>query len=182
VVQITESGGAIASIRILTAPFAKTTTFVTAGNDLVVGTQDQAEVRVYDSGGGLRRIVRTGVATQRVTPELIDAYMKRHVARVPPEQQQAMRESQLAILTAQVVPPYGAIAVDRSGNLWLQDYPGLTDDQRWTIYDAEGARVARIVLPPQFTPYDIGPDWILGRELDELDVEHVRLYGITRLD
>ncbi|MEX2285159.1 MAG: hypothetical protein WEE89_21915 [Gemmatimonadota bacterium] len=180
VVRIAESGGTITSINILTAPFAKTTTVVTAGNDLVVGTQDAAEVRIYNGEGDLRRIVRTGLPTQRVTPELIDAYMKRRLDRVPAERQQAMRESQLAILTAEVVPPYGALALDRSGNLWLQDFPGLADDQRWTIFDAGGARVARMVLPRQFTPYDIGDDWILGRELDELDVEHVRLYAIHR--
>jgi hypothetical protein len=45
---------------------------------------------------------------------------------------------------------------------------------------SEGALVARTALPLEFTPYDIGEDWILGRELDELDVEHVRLYGIRK--
>ncbi len=62
------------------------------------------------------------------------------------------------------------------GRLWVQDYPGLVDDPAWTIYDADGARVARITLPGTFRPYDMGEDWVLGRETDELEVEHVRLY------
>jgi hypothetical protein len=179
VVRIAESGGTITSIQILTPPFAKTPSFVTRGNDLIVGTQDAAEVRVYGPHGALRRIVRTGAAPQRVTSEVIEEYMKRRLARLPPEERAAVRKGVLATLTAELVPPYGAVAPDRSGNLWVQDYPGLTDDQRWTIYDADGALTARIVLPVRFTPHDIGEDWILGRELDDLDVEHVRLYAIT---
>jgi hypothetical protein len=180
VVRVAESGGTITSIDIMTPPFAKTTSVVTLGNDLVVATQDAAEVRVYDQHGALRRIVRSGMPALRVTPELVDEYMKRQLAPVPPERHKAMRENQLAIMTAETVPPYGTLAVDRAGNFWLQDYPGLTVDQRWTIFAADGARVARIVLPRLFTPYDIGEDWILGRELDDLDIEHVRLYAITR--
>jgi hypothetical protein len=178
--RVTESRGEISSIGIMTPPFAKATSFVAAGNDLVVGTQDAAEVRVYDSNGALLRIVRTGTPTQRVTPELLEAYVTRQVARLPPERQQSARENQMAIVTAKEVPPYGTLALDRSGNLWLQDYPGLMDDQRWTILDPDGALIARIALPSRFTPYDIGEHWILGRELDDLDVEHVRLYGIRR--
>jgi hypothetical protein len=51
---------------------------------------------------------------------------------------------------------------------------------RWTIYDPQGAVQARIALPPRFRPYDIGRDWILGQELDDLDVEHIRLYRLQK--
>ena len=180
VVRITENAGTITSINIMSPPFAKSTTAVTTGNDLVVGTQDAPELRVYDRNGGLRRIVRTGTPTQRVTPDLFDTYIKHLLERVEPERHQEMRENQLALLTAKEVPAYGTHTIDRAGNLWVQDYPDIIDDQRWTVFDSTGARIARIAMPRRFTPYDIGPDWILGRELDELDVEHVRLYAIRR--
>jgi hypothetical protein len=180
VVRVSERNGSITAVNLMTPPFGKATTFALAGNDLMVGTQDAAEVRVYDASGTLHRIVRTGVRPQRLTPEMVEAYLERQLERVPPDQRPATGETQKAILMADVVPPYGAIAVDRSGNLWVQDYPGLSDDQRWSIFDADGARIARVVLPRRFTPYDIGEDWILGRELAELDVEHVRLYAIRR--
>jgi hypothetical protein len=180
VLRIAQSRGTITSIEVITPPFAKSTAVVMAGNDLVVGTQDAAEVHVYGSNGLLRRIIRTGTPQQRLTTEMIDEYLNRKLASLPPEQRPSARESQLDIIKAEVVPPYGAIAVDRSGNLWLQDYTWLTDDQRWTIFDPDGARIARLVLPQRFMPYDIGEDWILGRELDDLDVEHVRLYAIQR--
>ena len=180
VMRIAQSKGTITSIEVITPPFAKTTAFETAGNDFVVGTQDAAEVRVYESQGELRRIIRTGTPPQRITPELIDRYLNLQLASLPAEQRPSARANQLAIIKAEVVPPYGRLAVDRSGNLWLQDYPALADDQRWTIFDPEGARIARLVLPRRFTPYDIGEDWIMGRELDDLDVEHVRQYAIQR--
>jgi hypothetical protein len=44
----------------------------------------------------------------------------------------------------------------------------------------EGRVLARIVLPETFELYDAGPDWVLGRELDDLGVEYVRMYGLVR--
>ena len=180
VVRITENAGTITSINVMSPPFAKATTAVTVGNDLVVGTQDAPEVRVYDGSGGLRRIVRTGTPNQRVTPDVFDAYIKHFLERVEPERHQEMLENQRALLTATDVPAYGTLMVDRGGNLWLQDYPDLAEHQRWTVFDSTGARIARVAMSRRFTPYDIGPDWILGRELDELDVEHVRLYPLRK--
>jgi len=179
-VRIAESGGEITSVEIVRAPFSKTTTVITHGGELIVATQDHAEVRGYDPEGALRQIVRTGAAPRPVTPELIDAVVERRVADLPADRRRAVRDGMLATVTAEFVPPYGTIAVDDPGNLWVQDYPELEDDQRWTIYDPDGALAARIALPATFTPYQIGDDWILGRELDELEVEHVRLYGIER--
>lgn len=76
-------------------------------------------------------------------------------------------------------PPYGTHTVDRGGGrLWVQDYAGLDGDAPWTIYDAGGERVGRIALPADFRPFDIGEDWIPRRVTDEIEVEHVRLYGL----
>jgi len=35
-------------------------------------------------------------------------------------------------------------------------------------------------LPPRFTPFQIGADFVLGREVDELDVQYVTLYRLEK--
>jgi hypothetical protein len=50
----------------------------------------------------------------------------------------------------------------------------------WTVYDPEGRAIARIHLPENITVYDIGPDYVLGLEKDDLDVDHVRMYRVRR--
>jgi hypothetical protein len=37
-----------------------------------------------------------------------------------------------------------------------------------------------VQTPAGLTVYQIGPDWILGRVRDELDVESVRVYRLVR--
>jgi len=40
--------------------------------------------------------------------------------------------------------------------------------------------VARVELPARFEPHDIGPDYVLGRFRDELDINYIRLYGLEK--
>jgi hypothetical protein len=48
------------------------------------------------------------------------------------------------------------------------------------VYDANGGPLARVRLPARFDPFHIGKDFVLGVRKDELDVEHVELYRLTR--
>lgn len=175
--RINQSGGSIQSIEIMSSlPFRRTTTIVPRGDELFVATQDAPEIRVYGLDGSLRRIIRTGAATPPVTAEMVRAWAERRAASAPPERQAGLLEATLALPAGETVPPYGTIRVDRTGRLWVQDYAGLVDDPAWTVYGVDGEQIGRVDLPGDFRPFDIGDDWILGRETDELEVEHVRLY------
>ncbi len=179
-IDVGSSGGAITSINVTTPPFSRTTTVVAAGDELFVATQDAAQIEVYGPDGALRRIVRTGVALRPVTSDLVDAFLDHAFVDLPDEQRKSARQAAAAAPIGKYVPPYGAIAVDRDGDLWVQDYAAVSDENRWTVYGPDGAARARIALPRRFTPYDIGDDWILGLEVDDLGVEHVRLYELGK--
>jgi hypothetical protein len=179
-IHVRGTGGRVTSIDVTTPPFARTTRVLASGDELWVATQDAAQVEVYGPDGSLRRIHRTGVPLQPVTSDLVEAFLDRRYADLPPERRQPAREAAANLPAGEFVPPYGAVALARSGDLWIQDYPHLSDANRWTVYAADGAPLARVELPERFTPYDVGDDWILGRELDELDVEHVRIYGVRK--
>ena len=40
--------------------------------------------------------------------------------------------------------------------------------------------VARLAMPDGLTVTDIGGDYVLGVERDEMDVQFLRLYGLSR--
>jgi len=40
--------------------------------------------------------------------------------------------------------------------------------------------VGSVILPDAFRVFEIGDDYILGRYADELGVEYLRLFGLTR--
>jgi hypothetical protein len=79
------------------------------------------------------------------------------------------------------IPAFDRFVVDSQGNLWLRNYLIGTDDpQRWAVFDTSGQWVTTVETPPSVEIYQIGPDWLLGRGRDELDVEYVRLYPLRR--
>lgn len=180
VLDISTSGGEIRSVSVFTPPFGRSTTVRSREGRLYVGTQDAPEIRTYEAGGRLVRILRTAGEMQPMTTELVDRFITRRVADVPPEERNERRQAIAALPIPDFVPPYGTFRLDRAGRLWVQDYPGIDDSNDWSIYDSGGVLAARITLPDTFTPYDIGDDWLLGRETDELEVEHVRMYRLNR--
>lgn len=78
-------------------------------------------------------------------------------------------------------PAYGPIHVDPLGYLWVAEYPLPGDaSKRWTVFDPDGTVQGMVETPPDLTVFEIGEDYVLGLETDELDVEYVRLYGLDR--
>ena len=57
--------------------------------------------------------------------------------------------------------------------------PGV-ENWTWNVFDPEGVLVARVELPENFNPTEIGPDYVLGVGWDDLNIEYVRLYALTR--
>ncbi|MCI0434196.1 MAG: 6-bladed beta-propeller [Gemmatimonadetes bacterium] len=183
VVRVNSRDGQILSIEVYQPPFARTTQHAVSGDDIWVGTQDAAEIRVYAPDGTLRRIVRTGHVGQTVTPQHVEAWIERTASGAPEEARQQIRDGMRGLPHGEIVPAYGQFLADDAGRVWVSDYNDpLAAPGRWTIHDAEGRGIARITLPARFQPYQAGVDWILGRQLDDFDVEHVRLYRISTAD
>lgn len=79
-------------------------------------------------------------------------------------------------------PAHGpALQLDDEGNLRVVEYgmPGETGNTR-TVISREGVWLGSVELPLGFSPSHIGPDFVLGVWRDELEVEHVRLYGLVK--
>lgn len=183
VMRIQTSGGQVVSVQIMQVAFGKSPTFAVHGTELYVGAQDGDEIRVYDMGGSLVRIIRTGRSPEPVNANHLDAQWERMLEAMPEEMRAQQRAAgrNTSMPHGELMPSYGEIGTDLTGNLWVADYDDPTDPPgRWTIYDPEGRVLARIVLPERFDPYDAGEDWVLGREFDDLDIEYIRLYPIVK--
>ncbi|MGH7581841.1 MAG: 6-bladed beta-propeller [Gemmatimonadales bacterium] len=67
------------------------------------------------------------------------------------------------------------ILTDGSGRFWSHPY----GQPSWTVYAADGKPIGSVALPPRFKVYAIGSDYVLGKLLDEDDVEHVEVLRVT---
>ena len=177
----TDANARITAISIFTLPFGLTTQAAIGGDEIVIGTQDAPELRVHGADGTLRRIVRTGAPMPAVTTAHVEAWQERMSEGLPPDRQAEYMRGVADLPHGTHVPPYGAVHVDERGFTWVQDYDDrINPAGGWSVYDREGRIAARIRLPAALRVHHIGEDFVLGIERDDLDVEHVRLYALTR--
>ena len=48
------------------------------------------------------------------------------------------------------------------------------------MFDPSGEILGVVETPERFTIHEIGRDFVLGHWTDDMDVEHVRLYGLIK--
>jgi hypothetical protein len=152
------------------------------GDRIAVGNNDAYSVRVYDASGKLLRVVR-----QRRDPAPVSesdwqnavppAFRPGAPASARPSPFKAAYDQQPHLKSK---PLFGNLRFDQAGNLWVQEYKenNFVEDESWQAFDTNGVFLGRLNLPTRHTVLDIGADWILLRSRDELDVEHVLLYGL----
>lgn len=160
---------------------------------LVLATGDRTEIDLLDDSGKLMRVIRrTDVQPTPVSDLDRQRYGDKILAnaRARGETDEAsIRESvrlQLATIPdGHLRPPFDRLLVDAADRIWVRDFvpPWETDQPHaWTVYDADGHVLARVVTPAGLQVMQVGRDHITGIERDELDVQYVAVYGIDRSD
>jgi hypothetical protein len=172
-----ESGGFAASTR---APFALGFSLASWADRAVVGTQGRFELNLYE-GSVLRRVIRAPNPDSLVTDERFRALVDRLVSQAP-SPQLAEYVANTPEPQARVAPAFGSFLVSSDDRLWVAEstYWYLTA-RRWYVFDVDGQRIATVVLPERFRLMDAGADYVLGVWRDDLDVEHVQVFGLGGL-
>lgn len=158
------------------------------------------DIERYDLNGNLRAIWRRALTPQPVTDEMISRFHDQFVdapaedgSRSP--DWRAFRERRFSEMTfAETLPAHGTIRLDRTGHLWVQHYEqqDFTDSGQYgfgavpiqpshfSVFDSDGVWLGDIETPGRFAIREIGEDYLLGITRDELGVEYIRLYRLTR--
>lgn len=136
-------------------------------------------VNLHDRTGNPTRSVGRDVAPVRTTPELVRRFREDQVAQTSAEYREVRAASLERVPAAEVLPAYRAVEFDREGNLWVEEF-GLTQDapRVFSVFATDGRWLARVSVPNDLTIIDRGPDYLLTRARDDLDVEQIRLFRI----
>jgi hypothetical protein len=137
---------------------------------------------IFDAAGVMTRIVRVQLPPVPVTDAHLDGLLEERVARLPdPSLAPMVRSGFRNTPHAETMPAFESLLLDAEGSLWVEDthIPGDTL-RTWTVFDEEGAPVTRLSLPRANRVLEIGSDFVLAVFRDELDVEYVRSYPLTR--
>ncbi len=179
-VHFGETSGGGRSVEISRTPFHRATALRAGASGLWVALQDAPEVDLYVSSALARR-VRLPIGGLAITDAMVDAWVARSTGDMPPEQAAEVAAGLRSMPLPEQRPPFGLSFSDEVGNLWLADFDDMVPPQEsWSVIAPDGDVLARVTLPEGFAPYAAGDDWILGRERDDLDVEHVTMYRLVK--
>lgn len=152
--------------------------------DLVVHTLgDRYEIKAFAEDGTLARIVRREHASRPPTAEEVEGYVEEQVSGYPDELIAEQRQQYRSVPVAERMPAFTSVVVDRLHHLWVEEYE-LPGEERpgslWTVFDPEGRVLGFVETPEGLEIFEILEDYILGRSLDELDVEQVQVWPLER--
>lgn len=169
--------------------FGRDSYFAAGGGRAYAGESDAFRVDAFDPGGtkvmSIRRPVSARAPTRAETQRARAAAEARRrdtearAARIAgvPVSSGAARE----VPARPTVPAFDQLLVDAEGNLWVRDYQvDAAQPARWQVFAPDGRWLGGVDVPPGLTVYQIGREWMLARARDELDVEYVRLYRLSR--
>lgn len=83
-------------------------------------------------------------------------------------------------------PAFSALEVDDRGYLWVAEYNPYGDlwegwqGSGWHVFSPEGELLGRVAVPPGLVVHEIGSDYVLGVQKNELGVPFVRRFPLTR--
>jgi hypothetical protein len=172
----------------LTGPvlFGPLPVVATVGEDFIVGTGDTTELRTYGPLGTLSRIVRWPGEMPQVTEERVNAFVEAVLARVPPDNREAIGSRMKEVPHAQRQPPYETLLTGPDGFLWVGSYRGPDvrfPDARepvrhWVVLQPDGSVAATVDTPEGFGPRAIQDGRVIGVYKDGFGVESIRAYSI----
>jgi hypothetical protein len=114
-----------------------------------------------------------------------DEFRRAFLDRVASDPRQAanMAEYERTMATlpwAETLPAWGDLRGDEAGNLWVSEDSGTGASTDWNVFAPDGQWLTPIGLPDGVRILELGDDYLLGLWLDELDIEHVRMYEIVK--
>ena len=157
-------------------------TYVAIDDRLYAGYPEEYELEVRSPDGSMICTIRREDAARELTDEIFDAAAEARIEAAAPDRRARVRRDLLETARPDNLPAYsGSLAVDSDGNVWVQGFVLPWDDTAaWSVFDDRCGYVGDVHLPAAFTPMEITSDRMLGVWRDELDVETVRAYELTR--
>lgn len=171
-----------------------------AVGDIVVSTRhviytrsDRAEVTWYLPDGTVSQILRWQAEPALLTEERLQPIEAEHRADVRMHSPglsdagiEEITQANMAAYRASIgrpVPLFGSPIVDSEGRIWLAPYPdGMGEEpSHYNVISSDGEWLGTVEVPPRFRILDVAAVSVLGVELDEMDVEAVAVYELSRL-
>jgi hypothetical protein len=148
-----------------------------------VGEQGGEGIKCF-SREGIRTEIRWVSSLPPVSEEEMEEWREENIRFFGPKLSDREILAMLdQVPSPQARPPHSQLLLDVGGNLWARLGPtegggGASID--YLVFDPEGKLLGAVALPP-IEVLEIGEGYVLGVYRDELEVEFVQLYDLTKV-
>jgi hypothetical protein len=159
-------------------------TFFATGEDAVhVVDTDAFAVRTYRPDGTLIAITRRPFTRLPVQPPDIAAAIDSALEGLPPVKdiRDGMRAGFADVPPPEFLPAIAALRIDSDGDTWVRvgGSPSARD-ATWTVFDPRGRWLGDVSLPAALNILEVGDDYLVTLDRDDLGVERVRVFGLRK--
>ncbi len=170
------------TLNVSPAPFGRST-LVAVGDALAaLGDNGGRTITIVDRNGRLRRSIDLEAPDVSLTADDITRYKEQRVDAVTRPGYRAELKALLdEVPFPSSIPPFTRLQFGADNQLWVeQGAAPSASHSRWVVFDSLGVCAAIMRLPGRYRLLDVGSSWVLILARDEVDAEHVQLYGIVK--
>ena len=186
-VSVTATTSGFVEVRNFTAPDVARALIDAGGTTIAIGHTREPEIRLFNASFQLRGIARWHDPGRDVTPAHVSAWRDSYVERAGGRDSERWNDFDEVWVdpdrpAADVFPAFTSVAVGRDGRLWVMPYrrPGQ-ESREWMAFEPDGTFQCHLARTHEnFTPEEFGVDYVLGVEADELGIQTVAMYRLSR--
>lgn len=149
---------------------------------ICVGDSETPEVSCFGPDGK-RTVLRWTGDSRPVTDEEVVAWQEARVRELGEKLSEGQVREILALVPIPTQRPhYSGIHLDLVGNLWVEVEPSRRQGSRlhdYLVFDQAGALLGTVSLP-SLRVLEIGADYVMGVQLDELEVQYLRVFALRK--
>lgn len=157
------------------------------GSTMMVGRGNRPQFDVWKGGGSPRKsmVVKWFTGALSISSDDIERRKAEILSmndNVPLEMKRLWIEPQVADdrPVAASRPVFSSLEVGADGSLWSQVASMFRSDstQQWLRFKSDGTFVCTLTLPISITVYDMGSDYVVGRDRSEAGIERVVQFAL----
>jgi hypothetical protein len=171
---------------LLPVPFTANPLRAIAGTNLVATSGAVPAVRVLGEDGTAQAHYILPLEPAPVTPSDVRAVVDWQVGRRAYGASARVWDEWLERMPVpDRAPAYDRLMLDGGGAIWLRRFvmdPADTAPPRWDVLGTDGAWLGTLTTPPGLEVFSIAGDLLAGVTHDSLDVEHVAVHRIAKVE
>jgi hypothetical protein len=162
-----------------TGPLRKTV-YASRGETFIAGSNGSYEIAIVDLAGRFQQLIRKTTIPEAVTASYFE---DRAGGELRLGSGRILRTSTPTDPASYPdnFPFFDALHVDPEGNLWVHDFKVDEEEaELFSVFRADGQYLGDVTIPAGRTILDMGSDWLLILRKDELDIEYVERYSLSK--